>query len=406
MRRAGIKYTSELGLEASNLYEELGSYTLAGEKLGVSRDTIRRWIDRYHRDPDVAEWVAAARNLGLDYREIPHFWTMTQNPDGTNFSFFTKTQNKLTFEQMKDILVEDLQNFTPTSDSWPSISPFQQQLGNHLLVIDPADIHVGKLSLEDETGNEYNIKIATERVIEGIRKLMVQSKGYPLEAILLVIGNDILHIDNPKRTTTAGTSQDTDGMWWSAYLAAKNLYVTIIQELMLYAPVHLVYCPSNHDYQSGFHLADVIYSWFKNCPLVTFEERHRSIRHRKYFLYGTNLIGLTHGDGAKVKDLNSIMTLEAKEEWGVASHPYWYIHHYHHKIRKLDDYQIEKDDVGVTVIGNRPAMGGSKMEIEYVRSPSPPDAWHDRNGYLNKQALEAFIHHPDDGQVARLTTYF
>jgi hypothetical protein len=35
------------------------------------------------------------------------------------------------------------------------------------------------------------------------------------QKILFIGGNDILHVDTPKRTTTSGTSQDTDGMWRS-----------------------------------------------------------------------------------------------------------------------------------------------------------------------------------------------
>lgn len=47
-----------------------------------------------------------------------------------------------------------------------------------------------------------------------------------------------------------------------------------------------------------------------------------------------------------------------------------------------------------------------QSQIEYVRSPSAPDGWHDRNGYLNRQAVEAFVHSPHDGQKKRFTEWF
>jgi hypothetical protein len=49
---------------------------------------------------------------------------------------------------------------------------------------------------------------------------------------------------------------------------------------------------------------------------------------------------------------------------------------------------------------------GAHLNIEYVRSPSAPDGWHDRNGYVNRQAVECFIYHPTLGQRARFTEWF
>jgi hypothetical protein len=47
------------------------------------------------------------------------------------------------------------------------------------------------------------------------------------------------------------------------------------------------------------------------------------------------------------------------------------------------------------------------MTVEYLRSPSGTDRWHADNGYTGaKVALEAFIHHPENGQVCRLTHNF
>jgi hypothetical protein len=52
------------------------------------------------------------------------------------------------------------------------------------------------------------------------------------------------------------------------------------------------------------------------------------------------------------------------------------------------------------------AEPGRDVNIEYVRSTSGVDGWHDRNGYTSKPALEAFLHHPEGGQIARFTQFF
>jgi hypothetical protein len=251
-----------------------------------------------------------------------------------------------------------------------------------LLVVDPADIHIGKLCEAFETGEDYNNQIAVKRVKDGVQGILDKCTGFNIDKILFIGGNDILHIDTPRRTTTAGTPQDTDGMWYSNFLIAKQLYVDILETLLSVADVHFTFNPSNHDYTHGFFLADVIQTWFRGCDNITFD---CSIAHRKGYLYGKNLIGTTHGDGAKHGDLPLLLATEFPHEWSISKHRYVYTHHVHHK--------TSKDIMSVCV--------------ESLRSPSGTDSWHHRNGYQHSpKAVEAFIHHKDFGQVCRISHIF
>ena len=249
------------------------------------------------------------------------------------------------------------------------------------MVVDPADVHIGKLCTAFESGEDYNSQIAVKRVLEGVQGILDKSNGFNIDRILFVGGNDILHIDTPQRKTTSGTPQDTCGMWYDNFLIAKRLYVEVLEMLIKVAPVHFVYNPSNHDYTNGFFLADVVKTHFRKCKDITFDT---SIAHRKYYRYGLNLIGTTHGDGAKVADLPNLMSVES-EHWTQCKHRYIYMHHVHHK--------TSKDFIGCTV--------------ESLRSPSGSDSWHHRNGYQHApKAIEGFIHNKEYGQVARLTHIF
>jgi hypothetical protein len=251
----------------------------------------------------------------------------------------------------------------------------------HLLIIDPADIHIGKLADSFETGEDYNNQIAVQRVREGVEGILHKARGFRVDKIMFVGGNDILHIDTPRRMTTSGTPQDTEGMWYSNFLVAKQLYIEVLNRLMEVADVHFVFNPSNHDYTHGFFLADVIQTYFKDCENITFD---CSIAHRKYFVYGDNLIGTSHGDGGKTQDLPLTMAHESPD-WSRCKHRYFYIHHFHHK--------VSKDYMGVCV--------------EALRSPSGTDSWHHRNQYQHApKAIEGFVHHPKFGQIARLTHLF
>jgi hypothetical protein len=308
---------------------------------------------------------------------VPYMWKKDKNS-----SVFVKnplyvSPIQKTYFDLRDEIIEDLKKYTPkfTKIKRSNITD------GHLLVVDPADIHIGKLARAFETGEEYNSNIAVKRAKDGVNGILSKSKGFNIDKILFIAGNDVLHIDTPRRTTTSGTPQDTDGMWYDNFLIAKNLYIELIEQLLTVSDVHFVYNPSNHDYTNGFFLADVIQTYFKDCKNITFD---CSIAHRKYFKYGLNLIGSTHGDGAKVNDLPLLMAHESKD-WTDCKHRYIYTHHIHHKQSK--DYQ--------------------SVCVESLRSPSASDSWHHRNGYSNNvKAVEGFIHCKDNGQIARLTHIF
>lgn len=343
-------------------------------------DTSRRYrlkedevdlLEKYRRVRDEAE------AQGIDPDSVKSGWIKS---DDSSLYFKNpnyKTPAEIGIENLCSNLIKDLKSYSP---KYPTIKRTKSKDG-HLLVVDPADIHIGKLAKAFETGKEYNQQIAVKRVIEGVQGIIDKSNGFNIDKILFIGGNDILHTDTPKRTTTSGTPQDTDGMWYENFLTAKKLYVDIIEMLMQVADVHFQFNPSNHDYQSGFFLAQVIETHFRLSKNVTFDV---SISHRKYFIYGTNLIGTTHGDGAKQHDLGSLMSVEAKQHWAQSEHRYFYTHHVHHK--------TAKDFINVTV--------------ESLRSPSESDSWHHRNGYISPVAVEGFVHSKQFGQVARLTHFF
>jgi hypothetical protein len=284
-------------------------------------------------------------------------------------------------------------------------------IGENLLVIDIADLHIGKLCTVTETGHHYDRAEAVRRGIEGCHALLEKAQRHGVAHILFVLGNDILHIDKPNRTTTAGTPQDTDGTLGVMWDDALAFYVACVDMCRAVAPVSLLYCPSNHDWFAGFALARAVGAWYRDCPEVSASEYNTSQRHRKYFRFAGNLLGFTHADGAKEADLAALMLDEATAHLDGARRRYWYLHHYHHKIAKVgagsQRRQVEKDLIGMTVIRDRAGLDLTEApEMEYVRSASAPDGWHHRNGYVNRQAVEAFLHHPNDGQTIRFTEYF
>lgn len=322
--------------------------------------------------------IKAFERQGIDPENSPDLWIKGKSESIRVKNPFYVQKEQEHYFNLRDQIIQDLKSFSPSFERIKR----DKSTDSHLLVIDPADVHIGKLSTAFETGEEYNNQVAVKRVLDGVKGILDKANGFHIDRILFIGGNDILHIDTPQRKTTAGTPQDTDGMWYSNFLMAKNLYVDVLTMLLSVADVHFTFNPSNHDYTHGFFLADVIKTYFRDCKNMTFD---CSIAHRKYYKYGSNLIGTTHGDGAKSQDLPLLMAQEASSDWANTKHRYVYTHHVHHK--------VSKDFIGVTV--------------ESLRSPSGTDSWHHRNGYQHApKAVEGFIHNPTHGQIARLTHLF
>ena len=322
------------------------------------------------------------KERGIDKKDVvsvKHWQSMSGD---LRFSIVTKEDFGLSENQIFKKINNFIEEYSPT------YTTIKHTKGNHLLVINPADIHIGKYTNELETGEQYDCETAVVRVLEGIEGLIQKSKGFNIDRVLFCVGNDVLHIDNVYNTTTKGTHQDTDGKWWEHYEIALMLYVKCIETLRQIAPVDVIHSMSNHDYQSGFHLAHTLKSWFRKTDDVSFDI---TVANRKYYNYGNNLIGLEHGDGAKMDKLPLLMAQEKPEMWSKSKFRYWYLHHIHHKVKHK--WLDAKDYIGVTV--------------EYMRSPSSADSWHSRKGFCGAyKACEAFVHDKESGQVARLTHYF
>jgi len=344
----------------------------------IHERTIYDFIQK-HYTPSVFEEKLEQSNFNVNSK-WSHGWLKTKEAS----IFIKNKEGVISFDEMRAKFITEMSEYSP---AYKKVKR-KDITDKHLLVIDIADLHIGKLADKSETGDSYNSDIGVNRALEGVNGILSKAKGFPIDKILFIIGNDVLHIDNANKSTTSGTTQDVDGMWYKNYETARDLYIKIIETLITVADVHVVHNPSNHDYISGFMLADSVYCWFRNHKNVSFNV---SNAHRKYFIYGKNLIGSSHGDGAKMADMPLLMANEAPLQWANTFYRYIYLHHIHHK--DVTKFKSGKDYQGVTV--------------EYLRSPSGTDSWHHRNGYQHApKAIEAFIHNKQFGQCARLTHLF
>lgn len=251
-----------------------------------------------------------------------------------------------------------------------------------LYEIDFPDLHFGKMTWREESGQDYDIKLAAQVVNQALNRLLGYSKIFKVQRILLPLGNDFFNVDNKFDTTTGGTAQQEDTRWEKTFREGRRLAVSMVEMCLAVAPVDVIIVPGNHDEQRAFYLGDALECWFHLSKQVSVDNRALK---RKYYPYGQNLIGFTHGAHEPVDKLPSIMPIEQPGLWSKAKYREWHIGDKHHAKRLR--FEVEEKN-GVV--------------IRYMRSLSATDTWHFDHGFVGSQrAAEGYLWSAENGMVAQ-----
>lgn len=277
-------------------------------------------------------------------------------------------------------MLEDIQEFSP---EYPKIN-YQPTTDGLLGEIDLFDVHFGRLTWEEESGLNYDIKIAEEAIHEVIDKLLSNMGKFNINKILFPIGNDFFNVDNKFNTTTHGTPQQEDTRYQKTFRAGRRILVEVIDKCSEIAPVDILIVPGNHDEQRSFYLGEALSAWYRNSPNVTV---NNNAYLRKYYLYGTTLLGFTHGYSEKLRKLPLIMALEVPELWAKAKYREIHTGDKHHK----EDMVMKSDE-------------SEGVNIRILRALAAKDAWTVNSGFIGAvPASESFLWHPTDGLIAQFT---
>ncbi len=242
------------------------------------------------------------------------------------------------------------------------------------------DLHYGKLGWVDQIGEPFNRGICRERLLESTDGLISRINSFGgMDEVIIGVGGDWFHIDNQRQQTTRGTPQDADGTFMQIFSEGCQLAFDHIEMWRRAVPkVKVVKVRGNHDYMSTSFLVNWLQAMYKDAEDVDVSECHKD---RHYEKVGNTLLGLTHGDSTKDKDLGSLMALEAKQHWSDTKYRLWLTGHWHS--------QIVSESYGVLV--------------EHLPSLAGTDAWHKAHGYVgNRKGLMAHVIDHQDGVVAKV----
>jgi hypothetical protein len=161
--------------------------------------------------------------------------------------------------------------------------------------------------------------------------------------------------------------------------------VEIIDMLARIAPVDVLMIPGNHDEERLFYLGEYLDAWYSKGPNVKVDN---SASKRKYYRYGRNLLGLTHGYHEKLESLAGLMSYEVPQWWSASTNREFHIGDKHHKKDLL--YKTNEMENGVV--------------IRLLRSLASPSVWEYDKGLVGSlKSAEGFIWHPEAGVIAQFT---
>ena len=284
----------------------------------------------------------------------------------------------------RDAIEDMLQEIKKFSPKYPTIH-YTKHKDGMLYEIAMPDIHFGRLTWHEESGEDFDIKIADRIVKSVLADLLQYTKNFKIDRILLPLGNDFFNVNNKTNTTVKGTMQQEDTRWQKTFRAGRILATEMIDACTAIAPTDVLFIPGNHDEEKIFYLGDALECWYHNNKNVHIDNMAKS---RKYYDYGKVLLGFTHGNAEIMKKLPNLMQFEVPQLWGNSLYREWHTGDKHHKT----DFVLEvEEQVGIVV--------------RVLRSLVPADAWTFGHGFVGSQrASEAFLWHPENGLIAQFTS--
>lgn len=283
------------------------------------------------------------------------------------------------FESALDSLLDQLRENPPQFKR-----SYRATIGEYLLSPQMYDMHFNKRS----AGEPYTVQQAASDFTKVGSALLARAQSFdmPIGRIMFPVGNDALHADNLQGTTTKGTWVELAGDQSHAIRAMCESYVTVIEQLAEVAPVDLVLVPGNHDQYSTLWLGMFLEAWFHKHPHVHIDNGSSP---RKYYAYGSLLIGMEHGDKVKAQNLVALMATEVPKLWAESTYRVWMRGHMH---GKQGMYQPITEQFGMTIL-TIPALCDT-------------DQYHLLHGFVgNHRAAEGMLFHKKHGLAVNFPVY-
>lgn len=238
------------------------------------------------------------------------------------------------------------------------------------------DYHLGMLAWGEETGDDWDIKIAEDLLVAAFERMIAVSP--PARRAVFAQLGDFLHWDGMEAITPAHHNVlDADTRFAKLVRVAIRVLRRIIGMLLAkYEEVDVLCAEGNHDPASSVHLREWLAAFYENEPrvrIVTRPDPYYCIEH------GATSLFFHHGHKRKPSEIAHVFAAKFREVFGRTQHSYAHMGHLH------------CIDVRESPL----------MVVEQHRTLAAKDAYASRGGWLAGREAQVITYHDEYGEWER-----
>lgn len=302
------------------------------------------------------------------------------DPDGTErvTHYYNKTDaNK---EQMLAAIREGIALAAESFKALPMVKAPKYAAVDLCTVYTLTDYHLGAYSWGEETGADWDVRIARQVMEQAFSDMALGSPDSDV-AILAQMG-DFLHFDGLQALTpTSKHILDADTRFPLIVQSAIELCIGTVEKLLHKHPrVHVLMAEGNHDLASSVWLRAIMAQVFSKNPRVTVDVSPFPFY---MFRWGETFLGWHHGHLQKMDNLPLLFATDPRfrAEYGQCQHTYIHTGHMHHQ---------KVIDKGGIVVEQHPTLAAR-------------DAHGARGFLISNRETKAITYHKQHGEVQRVT---
>jgi hypothetical protein len=246
-------------------------------------------------------------------------------------------------------------------------------------------------SAKETNDKDYNCEIAGNLMVNTAEALA--SRFNKPSRIVVTFGGDIMHSDQRNNRTEKNSNPlDVDSRFHRVVDYAIKACYDVVQIAASVAPkVDVVIVEGNHDWHSCVWLTKVLSAFYSNCENINVINQQSD---RKTYLFGTNLLVWSHGDGVPMAQWPQIIAAEFAGLWGISKFRHLKMGHVHHK-KKNQPLRV----ISETKNGWEEHRG---LLVEYLPALCSTDAWHAEKGFVGSvKGASGFEYHKQHGLITR-----
>ncbi len=278
-------------------------------------------------------------------------------------------QQRVVLDAVVSALKEDL----PRVNIMPAPKGCREDLLNQFTI---TDNHFGMMSWREETGSDYDLRIAEQLLLDWFSAAVAQAPDAHT-AILAQLG-DLMHHDALESVTPAHKHVlDADSRLQKVIRVVIRTIRRIIDMLLQkHERVHVVMASGNHDPASSAWLREMLAVMYENEPRITVDNSP-SLYYA--FEWGRTMLAYHHGHKRGVANIEATIAGMFREMFGRSLQAYVHIGHRH------------SDD----------ARKGTLMYVEQHETLAAPDAYAAGGGWLSGRSAKRITYSKAFGEVGR-----